>query len=230
MNVTQTRDHRADEWTKKRRSTRGYSNEEFEKMTERERFFVGIKEKENDLTDAERWELVGTVNGMMWQAAHKFVYVNRWMLIEDAHHEIMVQVFRRACVHQKDRASFTTNAMNGIMAARTMMLAKRRQTIDARSIDAPMAGDNGYTLADELHTDTGPKGVAWTQAEWDETLCVLDARSRKVVELHLVHDMSFAQVAGVLGLSSERAKQLYRAAKARLQRFECEMGLFDEVA
>jgi RNA polymerase sigma factor (sigma-70 family) len=216
LNTTATHQHRG-EWQRERPQRRPTTR--------------GIKI--NNLTHDERLALVASVEKLMWKEAGRFARVNhRWLTIEDAYQEIWAKVFRGATCYDPSRgAKFVTHACNWIMSARTSMLAEHKRMIQARSIDAPMAGDERYTLlADELHTDTGPKGVAWTQAEWDETLCVLDARSRKVVELHLVHDMSFAQVAGVLGVSSERAKQLYRAAKARLQRFECEMGLFDEVA
>ena len=184
--------------------------------------------KENNLSHAERLELIAGVERLMWKEAHKFNRRNPWMPVDDAYQEIWLKVYRAATCYDPTRgAKFTTHACNWIMSARTTMLSKHART-EWHSIDAP--NDRGGTMRDNLQAPEHEESEAWTSEEWDETLEPLRPPERKCVELHLIHDMTFQQIGEILGVQKETARQYWLCAMRRLKYVEKTYGLFEECA
>lgn len=102
------------------------------------------------------------------------------------------------------------------------------------SLDAPAGADEDATLKmflEDVHTPQPQEALIRDELKrlLDELLETLTERQQQILRLYFGMDdgicRTFEQIGQLLGISKERARQVYRQAMGKLQRLSAELGL-----
>lgn len=186
----------------------------------------GGRKPSNQLTQAERWDLVLSVYPMIWDFAQHCLPLNNERNIDVR--EMFVQqcvlaVYRGAELYD-GRAKFTTYAYWWMRSSWARFRSKEMQSlVRERTNFGETQRENGE-LTRQLETIAAydPRReerdrVEWTESEWQDVLRVLPGRDREIISLRFRRGLTLDQAGEVIGVTRERARQIESRALERLR-------------
>lgn len=158
-------------------------------------------------------EALAQFDAACWKAAHRYIKlasVRRQYDLEDLHSVAQMAVLRALEEYDEDKGTkLSTHVINmirwelGHLVRTPVTEAHRMPTVTGLIVQDEERSDFVHPEHHDDHDDS--------DAMFESLTSSLDERSKRVAHLRLIEEMTFAEIGEELGVSGQRARQLFEA-------------------